>query len=88
MASSVSRSSRPSSERNVVCAICEVATAWFSTSMTDLIGSITRNRTTVFTRASLDGPFGTVQRLKMCQLILDRSGTGVSGMSLRPVGPI
>jgi hypothetical protein len=40
-----------------VCAICEVATAWFSTSITDLIGSITRNRTTAFTRA------GTLSRL-------------------------
>jgi len=35
----------------LVWAICEVATAKFSTSITDWIGSTTRNSTTAFTRA-------------------------------------
>src|SRR5690625_4538169 len=47
----VSRSARPTTERRVVWANCEVATAWFSTAITDLIGSDTLNMTTALTRA-------------------------------------
>ena len=41
-ASSVSSSALPSTERSVVCAICDVAASTFSTSTTDLFGSTTR----------------------------------------------
>ncbi len=41
-ASSMSRSALPSTERRVVWAICDVAVRIFSTSTTDLTGSMTR----------------------------------------------
>ena len=40
--SSASSSALPSTERSVVCAICDVARRKFSTSVTALFGSITR----------------------------------------------